>query len=122
MSNESKRNEVYVTGFPSRNGRWQVSVNGGALPVWNPNGRELYFVGLDYKMMAVEIGSASAGGGGAPFHAGIPKPLFDVRMGTGLNRSYDVSRDGRFLIATPVEQTATVPMIVVLNWQAGLKK
>jgi Tol biopolymer transport system component len=122
MSNESIRNEVYVTGFPSRNGRWQVSVNGGLFPVWNPNGRELYFVGRDNKMMAVEIGSASAGGGGAPFQAGIPKPLFDVRMGTSRTRSYDVSRDGRFLIASPVEQTGTVPMTVVLNWQAGLKK
>ena len=79
-------------------------------------------MGLDNKMMAVEIGAASAGGGGAQFQAGVPKPLFDVRMGTSPNRSYDVSRDGRFLIATPVEQAGTVPMTVVLNWQAGLKK
>ena len=122
MSNESKRSEVCVMGFPSRNGRWQVSVNGGSRPVWNPNGRELYFVGPDNKMMAVEIGSASARGGGAPFQAGIPKPLFDVRMGTTSTRSYDVSRDGRFLIASPEEQAGTVPMTVVLNWQAGLNK
>jgi hypothetical protein len=43
-------------------------------------------------------------------------------MGTSANDSYDVSADGRFLIASPVEQSATVPMTVVLNWQAGLKK
>ena len=54
--------------------------------------------------------------------AGIPQPLFDVRMGTSNNRIYDVSPDGRFLIASPVEQSATLPMTVVLNWQAGLKK
>jgi eukaryotic-like serine/threonine-protein kinase len=116
MSNESKRDEVYVVGFPSLNGHWQISVDGGLFPVWSRDGRELYFVGLNNKMMAVEIKP------GAQFQAGVPKPLFDVRMGTSGNRSYDVSADGRFLIATPVEQSATVPMTVVLNWQAGLKK
>ena len=47
MSDESKRYEVYVVGFPSLNGRWQISVDGGGLPVWSRDGRELYFVGLN---------------------------------------------------------------------------
>jgi hypothetical protein len=83
--------------------------------VWSRDGRELYFVGADNKLMAVPITS------GPQFQPGIPQPLFDVRLGS-TNSSYDVSADGRFLIATPVEQSATVPMTVVLNWQAGLKK
>jgi hypothetical protein len=66
-------------------------------------------------MMAVEIKP------GAKFEAGVPKPLFDVRL-AGNNPNFNVSADGRFLIATPVAESASVPMTVVLNWQAGLKK
>ena len=115
QSNETKRNEVYVVGFPSLNGHWQVSVDGGRCPVWSRDGRELYFVSTNNKMMAAEIKP------GPQFEASVPKPLFDVRLGNGV-ASYDVSADGRFLIATPVEQSASVPMTVVLNWQAALKK
>jgi serine/threonine-protein kinase len=114
-SNESKRDEIYVMGFPSLNGHWQVSVNGGSLPTWNPNGRELYFVSPENKLMAVGIKP------GAQFQAGVPQLLFDVRLGTN-NPAFDVDKDGRFLIATPVEQSATLPMTVVLNWQQALKK
>ncbi|HSP69937.1 MAG TPA: protein kinase [Bryobacteraceae bacterium] len=115
QSNESKRGEIYVVGFPGLNGKWQVSVDGGRIPVWSRDGRELYFVSANNKMMAVEIKP------GAQFQAGVPKPLFDVQLGAN-NASFDVSADGRFLIATPVEQGTTVPMTVVLNWQAALKK
>ncbi len=114
-SDESKRNQVYVVGFPGLNGHWQISADGGRRPVWSRDGRELYFVSADNKLMAVQIQP------GAQFQAGVPKPLFDVRLGA-TNPTYDVSADGRFLIATPAEQSATVPMTVVLNWQAGLKK
>jgi len=116
-SDDTKRREVYVVGFSSLNGHWQVSVDGARDPVWSRDGRELYFVGLNGKMMAVEIEP------GPQFEASVPKPLFDVRLGAAINfPSYDVSADGRFLIATRVEQTATVPMTVMLNWQAPLKK
>jgi Tol biopolymer transport system component len=115
-SDDTKRREVYVVGFPSLAGHWQISVDGGRCPVWSRDGRELFFVGANgTKMMAVEIKP------GPQFQAGVPKPLFDVRLGT-VNPTYDVSADGRFLIATPIEQSATVPMTVVLNWQAALQK
>jgi hypothetical protein len=115
VSNESKRNEIYVMSFPKPGGKWQISTNGGRIPVWSHDGRELYFVSADSKMMAVEIKP------GAKFEAGVPKPLFDVRL-AGNNPNFNVSADGRFLIATPVAESASVPMTVVLNWQAGLKK
>jgi len=90
--------------------------------VWSRDGRELYFAGVgavgvdaDAKLMAVPITP------GPQFQPGVPQPLFDVRLASG-NSSYDVSADGRFVIATPVEQLATVPMTVVLNWQASLEK
>jgi Tol biopolymer transport system component len=116
FSNESKRNEVYVVSFPKPDGKWQISTSGGIIPVWSRDGRELYFVSADNKMMAAEIKTA-----GGKFQASVPKPLFDVRLGTN-NPNFDVSKDGRFLIPTAAEQSANVPMMVVLNWQQTLKK
>ncbi len=116
QSNETKRDEVYVQTFPTPGGKWQVSMNGGGSPVWSRDGKELYFIGADQKMMVVEAK------GGAKFEASVPKALFDVHTVNGLNFVFDVSKDGRFLIPTPVEPSANVPMTVVVNWTAGLKK
>jgi hypothetical protein len=66
--------------------------------------------------MAVEIKTA-----GGKFQPGIPKALFDVRLGNG-NARFDVSKDDRFLIPVTVAESSNAPMTVVLNWQAGLKK
>ncbi len=113
-SDESKRNEVYVQTFPEHGGKWQVSIEGGNFPVWSRDGRELYFISADRKMMAVEVK-----GDGKKFEASVPKPLFEVRQ----SAQFDVSKDGRFLIHVPVEQAAAnVPLTVVVNWQAALKK
>ncbi|HEV2198456.1 MAG TPA: protein kinase [Bryobacteraceae bacterium] len=119
-SDESKRDEIYVQSFPTPGGKWQVSTNGGERSVWSRDGKELYFVSLDGKMMAAEVPSGSKFE--ARFEAGVPKPLFDARLPGGNNRWFDVSKDGRFLIPIPAEQTANAPMTVVINWQAGLKK
>jgi len=65
-------------------------------------------------MMVVEVNS------GAKFEASVPKAIFDVR--TGINFGFDVSKDGHFLIKSLVEQTANVPMTIVVDWTAALKK
>jgi len=114
VSDESKRDEVYVQTFPEHGGKWQISTGGGDVPVWSRDGRELYFISTDLKMMAVEVK-----GDGKKFEAGVPKPLFDVRQ----SAQFDVSKDGRFLIHVPQDQAGTnVPLTVVVNWQAALKK
>lgn len=113
-SNESKRFEIYVQTFPEHGGKWQISTGGGSFPVWSRDGRELYFIGADRKMMAVEIT-----GPGAGFKAGVPKPLFEVAVA----EQFDVAKDGRFLIHVPVDQAASsVPISVITNWQSTLKK
>jgi Tol biopolymer transport system component/predicted Ser/Thr protein kinase len=114
-SDESKRLEIYVQTFPTPGGKWQVSTNGGSRPVWSRDGKELYFIGADGKMMAVEVK------GGTKFEAGLPKPLFDARVPV-FQAWYDVSKDGRFLIPVPLEPSANTPMTVVINWTAALKK
>jgi len=52
----------------------------------------------------------------------VPKPLFAV-PGNLTRRSYAVAGDGRrFLVNRPVEVATTIPITVVLNWQASLKR
>jgi eukaryotic-like serine/threonine-protein kinase len=115
-SNESKRNEIYVQSFPTPGAKVPVSTNGGERSVWSRDGKELYFVSPDGKMMAAAVGS------GPKFEVGVPKPLFDVRLARNMDAWFDVTRDGRFLIPVQVEQTVSAPMTVVVNWQAELKK
>jgi eukaryotic-like serine/threonine-protein kinase len=117
QSDESKRNEIYVTTFPQPGGKWQVSTNGGSYPVWSRDGKELYYVSSDEKMMAVELKA------GQTFDAAVPKPLFGVRTDLTLfGDGYDVGKDGRFLIPVSVEQRGTTPITVVVNWPGALKK
>jgi len=114
-SDESKRYEIYVQTFPAPGGKWQVSTNGGSLPIWSRDGKELFFIGADQKLMAVSVKD------GDKFQASLPQPLFDTHLGVGFTW-FDVSNDGRFLIPTQLEQTASVPLNVVINWTAQLKK
>jgi eukaryotic-like serine/threonine-protein kinase len=116
-SDETKREEVYVQTFPTPGDRVQISTNGGDRPTWSRDGKELFFLSVDEKMMEVPVKT------GIKFEAGVPKELFGVRFLLLVrNVSFDVSKDGRFLIPSEVGQPAVSPLTVVLNWQAGLKK
>ena len=55
QSNESGRFEIYVQPFPGPGGKFQISADGGAQPRWNKNGKEIFYVSLDSKMMAVPV-------------------------------------------------------------------
>jgi len=119
-SDETKRDEIYVQTFPQQGSKWQVSTNGGRLPVWSRDGKELFFLGADRKLMVVEVKSGLAKDG-ASFDVSVPKPLFDIRFGDNEGLWYDVSNDGRFLFPVPVEHAAAGSVTIVLNWQAVLK-
>jgi serine/threonine protein kinase/Tol biopolymer transport system component len=113
-SDASKRSEIYIETFPTRSVKWQVSANGGSLPRWSRDSKELYFIAADRKLMAVGIE------GGPKLVRGTPKPLFETHLPT--NGRYDVTNDGRFLIPTQIESTGSVPMTMIVNWPADLKK
>jgi Tol biopolymer transport system component len=119
VSGESGRREVYVRSFPDAGGKWQISNGGGAQPHWRRDGRELFYLTAEKKLMAVEVNGSSA-----TFEAGIPKPLFDLRINSTNGFSdYDVTADGqRFLVNTLVEQNVRSPVTVVMNWTADLKR
>ena len=117
-SNESGRNEVYVQTFPLGGGKWQVSTGGGAQPLWRGDGKELYYIAPDRKLMAVDVKP------GASFEAGAAAALFQTEVEHfALGHRYAVARDGqRFLVNSPVEGTRETPLNVVLNWTSTLKK
>jgi serine/threonine protein kinase len=120
-SNESGKWEIYVTSFPEARGKWQVSTGGGEQPKWRGDGKELFYLSSDGKMMAAPVT------GGTNFDAGTPVTLFQTTPREPVSTTdlfvYDVSQDGqRFLINTQVKQAETEPMSVVLNWTAKLNK
>ena len=124
MSDESGRFEIYVRAFSPDGapvGRLKLSSLGGRAPRWRADGKELFYLSLDSeKVMVVPVG-ISAG----VVHSGTPSALFPARLpgDVGDNRyPYDVSADGqRFLIEEPAGAQTSLPLTVVVNWQATLK-
>ena len=123
-SDASGKDEIYVQPFPAASGgKWTVSQGGGFAPRWRADGKELFYISADGKMMAVEVSTTPV------FKAGIPKALFQttVLATTGLARNvtrYDVTADGKkFLVNSmlPAAALAPSPITVVLNWTALLK-
>jgi serine/threonine protein kinase/Tol biopolymer transport system component len=122
ISDESGRSEVYVQPYPGPGGKWQVSRDGGTEPVWNRNGRELFYRSGN-KMMAVEITIQPS------FALGNPRMLFEgpYALAPVPVSNYDVSPDGqRFLMLKPTEpeqvQAAPTQINVVTNWFEELKR
>jgi serine/threonine protein kinase/Tol biopolymer transport system component len=114
QSDESKRSEVYVVSFPERGKKYTISTDGGRSPVWRPDGGALYYYSPDDRIMSVEIVP------GTQFQYGVPKPQFAFRM-PGPVVSFEVSKEGYFLLPTPVNETSP-PMTVFVNWPEALKR
>ncbi len=120
-TNDSGMYQIVVQSFPNPNGgKWQITAQGGVEPKWRHDGRELYYLAYDGKLMAVPIKTERT------FEAGTAVALFDTPLTVGRpnvsrDRRYDVAADGRFLFAAPVQE-AVVPITVVVNWTAGLPK
>jgi serine/threonine-protein kinase len=121
-SNESGQFEVYLRPFPDASaGRVPVSIGGGGYPKWGPPGSgELYYIGADGGMMAVQVQE------GSPLYVGRPTKLFQFapRVTFGTNaRPYDLASDGRFLItrADANELSESTAITVVLNWFEELR-
>ena len=120
-SNESGTAEIYVSPFPNANSKWQVSNSGGQEPRWRQDGKELFYLGGDGKMMSVTVTAD------ATFAAGTPAALFQTHRRQPISNedvfSYDVSADGqRFLIATKVDDANAAPLSVMLNWASAMEK
>ncbi len=121
-NNEAGSSEVYVSPFPGFSGKWQVSTQGGQEPMWRADGKEIFYLSPDAKMMAAPVVA-----GTTSFQSGTPVTLFQTRRRQPVSSqdiaSYGVSADGqRFLIATKVDEANTTPLSITLNWPAELEK
>jgi len=118
-SDKSGSLAVYVQTIPLSGSEWRISTGVGAQPRWRKDGRELFYIGADRKLMVVEVKL------GPPFQVGVPKPLFETRVPTisDFRNHYVVTEDGqRFLINSMTEARGTTPIDVVKNWTALLKR
>jgi serine/threonine protein kinase len=121
ISNESGRFEVYVRTYPDLKGKWQISKSGGALPLWSPDGKEIFYVNTAGRMMAAPLQHHPT------FLPGAPKELFDASQMYFPNNpiaNYDMTPDGKkfvFVRSTNVNANITA-FNVVLNWTEELKK
>jgi len=117
QSNESGRFQIYLQTVPPSGAKYQISSSGGAVPQWRRDGKELFYVAADQKLMAVPVKL------GTTVEAGTPQPLFPVFPVGASFFSYVPMRDGqRFLVNVPAGGEAAVapPITVVTNWQRGL--
>jgi Tol biopolymer transport system component len=122
-SNELGNYEVYVRSIaidaaagPSIT---RVSVDGGSEPRWSENGKELFYLDLDRRLMAVELELAPS------FKASVPVPLFEscASVKSGGRQSYDVTADGeRFLFICRSTETPAAQIHVVINWFEKLNR
>jgi Tol biopolymer transport system component len=116
-SDESGKFEVYVRGFPDSGAKWQVSTHGGSGPRWRADGKELFYLSTENKLMASAVRIT-----GNNLEWKSPQPLFALTP-EGYGYQYDVAPDGqRFLVFQPVEGSRSQPMTVIYNWQEGLTK
>ena len=116
-SDESGQNEIYLQPFPGPGQRIRVSAAGGVQPRWRGDGRELYFVALDRRLLATSV---RLGPDGESADVGVPAPLFRTALGDlqfiPTTFDYAVTRDGqRFLMYA--EPMVTTPLGVILNWR-----
>ena len=119
-STQNAQSDVYVRPFPPTSGQSQIQIskNGGRLPRWRSDGKELFFLASEGTMMAVDIAVTRQ------FEAGVPRALFSRGALVSVRgRSYDVSKDGkRFLVNLPPEQSAPAPLTVIVNWLATIQQ
>jgi Tol biopolymer transport system component len=116
MSDENGKPEVYIQSFPASGGKAQISNGGGSWPRWRGDGKELFYLAPDRKLMAAPIKAGALDG--------VPVPLFETQVDsyTATNR-YAPAADGqRFLVNVPNGAPVSTPLTVVLNWTAGFNK
>jgi hypothetical protein len=100
----------------------QISTNGGSKARWKRNGKEIFYIAPDDKLMAVSVSDNK-------LEVKPPEPLFETSTAIGSNirrnwrQQYDVTTDcKRFLFLTPAQALTPPPVTVFSNWQALLSR
>jgi Tol biopolymer transport system component len=111
VSDESGKDEIYIESFPPGGSKWLVSVNGGTNPKWRKDGRELFYISPQKELMAVPLRVR----GEQSVELGTPVVLFPISGGP-----YDITADGRFVLAFEEHERPSFPIDVVINWPSEL--
>jgi Tol biopolymer transport system component len=116
QSGESGVVQVYVVAFGGGNGKWQVSSNGGTLPHWSRDGKELYYLDPTFSLFAVPVKAP-----GGALQLGTPQTLLSNWTIPSVPL-YDISPDGKKILLDRVPEQVSQSVTVVTNFAAGLKK
>jgi hypothetical protein len=117
---------VIVQTFPDPSGgKWVISTHGGSAPRWRRDGRELFYVDAEQRLVSVPVTAGSS------FVPGRATPLFSLPVSIQTDSSgaygYDAAADGqRFLVSLPSDSASAkapaIPLTVITNWTMLLKK
>ena len=101
-TNESGTDEIEVRAIPDNGSKWSISNGGAVLPIWSPNGRELFYRTSDQRIMVVDYTVK-----GSVFVADKPRLWSDRRLAAIVGRNLDIAPDGkRFIVTMPVDAPA----------------
>jgi serine/threonine-protein kinase len=119
---ESGTTEIYVRAFPDNGGKWLISTGGGAVPVWSPNGRELFYRTEDQRIMVVPYTQSNG-----VFVPDKPRQWSQIRLAEGNQRNLDITPDGkRFValmpVATPEAQMLRNHVVFLQNFEDELRR
>jgi len=120
-SDSTRSWEVYVRRLDGSGGTVRISNDGGFMPLWRSDGRELFYVDANGRLVAVPI-ALPAAGSDESIRPGLPEPLFEARLEDSTDRQYDAMPDGQRFVVNRSVVNDRVPMVVVLDWHALLKK
>ena len=116
VSTESGSPEVYLTSFPSGVGKWQATQDGGNVPRWSRDGKQLFYA-KDERLMAVDFHDGTVPQFGAA--TALPVNIASDRIFVGSYAPYAVTTDGRFITTRPVGSTQQT-IHLVTNWNGIL--
>jgi len=115
QSDETGRYEIYIASFPEPRRRLQITSTGGTFPQWGPDGRELFYISPDDKLMTVGLRMGPEG-----IEPSTPQELFALAS-TLYTSVYEVAPDGKRILVNQREQNSE-PLEVIVNWPALLKR
>ncbi len=125
-SDDSGRFEIFVASVqgspPSLKSKWRISNDGGANPIWSPDGRKLYFTSLDHRIMVAPVTPQ-----GASFEHGKPSlwsptEIRQPSVATYLTLSPTSNRFAVFPAREAKEQQGSVHMVFLLNFFDELRR
>jgi Tol biopolymer transport system component/DNA-binding winged helix-turn-helix (wHTH) protein len=114
---ESQRTQINVVPFSRPTEKHEISPNGGLRPRWSQDGKEIFYLTPSGQLTAAEVTIR-----GSKVEVGAIRELFGpIELGAGY--FYDVSADGqRILAAVAANRTSPVPITLIENWPAALKR